>query len=151
MAKFSIDQIVYLIEDDTDEFFVAGTEVKVMRLDNTEALVRSTEDESQTRWVYLNRLSADKGKASRRLGTVPEGALSPLDPGLAWFWDDAAKLADIKGYCSTYDEIVKRLGAPARPQEFSIFREVGDVKVRLTIMARSQEEADKQADAVLVK
>jgi hypothetical protein len=151
MAKFAVDQIVYVIEDSGDEWFIAGSEVKITRLDNTEAYVMSTEDETQTRWIYLNRLSSDKVAASRRLGTVPEGAISPTDPGLAWFWDDAAKLADIKGYCSTYDEIVKRLGAPARPQDFAVYRTIGAVSITLTLKARSQEEADKQADALLVK
>ena len=48
---------------------------------------------------------------SRKLGEMPtEGGHLPMDdPRFAWVWDDVAKLATDRGYCSTYDEISDKL------------------------------------------
>lgn len=79
---------------------------------------------------------------ARKLGTVPEGGISPSDPGLAWFWEDAQKLANRLGYCSTYDDIAEKLGAPGRKRSFYVNAKINGLDVSTNVEAHSQKEAE---------
>jgi len=79
----------------------------------------------------------------RRLGEVPEGMLSPLDPRLDWLWQDAAELADRRSLCSQYDEFAKALGIPGRPKDFTVTTTVNGFEAKIKVKARSQAEADE--------
>lgn len=86
----------------------------------------------------------------RPIGTVPAGAISPDDPGLAWLWQDAARLADKLGHCSTYDTMCDQLGIPGREREFEVRVEDGDVVISAKVMATSRPLAEKKLQALLV-
>ena len=78
----------------------------------------------------------------RKLGTPPEGMIAPDDPRIAWFWQDAEKLANRMGYCDEYDEITDKLNIPGRMREHRVEITVNGLKVVTHVQARSQKEAD---------
>ena len=80
----------------------------------------------------------------RKLGEVPDGDyISPDDPRLAWLWEDAAKLATKRGYCSQYDAIADALDIPGRERNISIKKTVNGIEMSLKIKARSKKEAEQ--------
>lgn len=95
--------------------------------------------------IRLDRDSIRPIDASYRpLGQVPEGALSPTDPGLAWLWEDAARVASKSGHCRQYDDLCDQLGIPGREREFEIDLKLSDeVIVRGKVTARSRKLAEE--------
>lgn len=95
--------------------------------------------------IRLNRDSIRPIDASyRSLGQVPEGAISPTDPGLAWLWIDAARVAAKSGHCRQYDDLCDQLGIPGREREFEIDLKLSDeVVIRGKVTARSRKLAEE--------
>jgi hypothetical protein len=86
----------------------------------------------------------------RAIGEVPEGAISPDDPGLAWFWEDAEKLARKQNYCSQYDTLTAALGAPGRKRNFHVSVEIAEgIDSEFTVKARSKKLATEAVLAAL--
>ncbi len=92
--------------------------------------------------VWSEPAKTPKPKA-RKLGEVPEGGISPDDPGLAWLWEDAAKLASRSGYCNYYDRIADELNIPGRKRDVSVEMKVNGVTITATVQARSRKEAEE--------
>lgn len=78
----------------------------------------------------------------RKIGEVPEGGISPDDPGLAWLWEDAAKVASNSGYCGLYDDIVDKLNIPGRMRDIRISLKIDGVTIDAIVKARSRKEAE---------
>lgn len=90
------------------------------------------------------RISPDRvRKQTRSIGEVPTGALSPEHPGIAWLFDDAARLADRLGLCGDFDRICDALNIPGRVRTFTVdvFSAEG-IKVTAKVEARSQRLAE---------
>lgn len=102
-------------------------------------------------WVdkeEVEHVDPDQPKA-RKLGDVPEGMISPDDPGLAWLWEDAAKLAKQKQYCSQYDVLTGVLGIPGRERTFTVKTTIGGLEVSTKVKAKSKKLAEAQVSAIL--
>lgn len=99
-------------------------------------------------WVPLSLLNpgtpADpNAPRPRQLGETPEGDhVAITDPRIAWIWDDAAKVADKHGYCSTYDTLAEELGAPGREKNYKVWATVNGLKARIEVKARSKKLAE---------
>lgn len=85
----------------------------------------------------------------RKLGTVPEGMISPDDPRLAWLWEDAAVVANRANHCSEYDKLCDQLNIPGREREFTITRKFGEMSATFKAKARSRRAAEILVDAQL--
>jgi hypothetical protein len=85
----------------------------------------------------------------RKLGEAPEAAISPDDPRIAWLWEDAAKLANRMGHCSTYDSMCDKLGIPGRERDFTVSHEVNGITGTFKVKARSQKLAEAQVAEAL--
>lgn len=129
--------------------FEHGDEVEVRRVNTNRTLLRWN---NFSWWVDNGDLNAQDPNAPtpRRLGQVPEGGIDPNDPGLAWLWEDAATLAKLHSYCSTYDFLAAQLGIPGRPRNFTVSRTINGLTVKGTFMATSQKAANEQFDAAVV-
>lgn len=80
----------------------------------------------------------------RRLGTPPEGGISPADPALQWLWDDISEYANDKHWCSEYDRLLRSLGLPPRKQTYNATKNLGGgMVVSARIMASSLTEANQ--------
>jgi len=84
----------------------------------------------------------------RRLGQKPEDSsdipfnyIDVSDPGIQWLFEDMAKFADGKSWCSQYDELAAALGIPGRPQEWDVELEIDDIVITASITAGSLAEA----------
>jgi hypothetical protein len=84
-------------------------------------------------------------KQTRLIGEVPAGALSPEHPGIAWIFDDAARLADRLGLCSDFDRLCDALNIPGRVRTFTVDVFSADgIKVTAKVEARSQRLAEQR-------
>lgn len=84
----------------------------------------------------------------RTLGVAPAGGLDPHDPRIAWIWEDAARLADRKDWCTEFDALCDALGAPGRVRKFSItMHDAGGVRVTARVEARSRRLAEEKLRA----
>lgn len=129
------------IEDDaTHTIRRVGTNKAVVR--------RETDSGSWSAWVelYLLDVADPNAPRPRQLGEVPEGGISPDDPGLAWLWQDAAKVARIQGYCGQYDEVCERLGIPGRERTFTVRRTINGISASFQVQAHSQIQAERKVD-----
>jgi hypothetical protein len=85
-------------------------------------------------------------KALRKLGTKPEGDeyIGIDHPGIQWLWEDLAKYADRKSWCSEYDKLAQFIGIPGRPREFAVTVTLPDgIHLTGTVQARTQDEANQ--------
>lgn len=79
----------------------------------------------------------------RMLGERPADGIDIDDPRIQWIFEDAGRLANRLGYCSTYDRIMEQLGAPGRERTFTIKMAVGDgFEVTAKVTARSKRLAE---------
>lgn len=78
----------------------------------------------------------------RAIGEVPEGGISPDDPGLAWLWEDAERVANSSNYCYQYDHMANKLGIPGRLRDIAVTLKVNGLEVTSTVKARSTKEAE---------
>lgn len=85
-------------------------------------------------------VEAEKPKP-RKIGEVPEGGIAADDPRIAHIWEDAAKLANRFGFCSNYDQIVEKLGAPGRERDIYVSVNHNGLQVTATVKARSEKDA----------
>lgn len=104
--------------------------------------------------AYIDQLSRSvevdpNAPKARSLGDVPEGGISPDDPHLKWLWEDAAKLAQQRGYCQQYDALCNALGIPGRPRNRKVTITIGKVKMTGSFMATSAVEANAMFRAEL--
>ena len=83
----------------------------------------------------------------RKLGTPPEGAISPDDPGIQWLFEDMAKLANSSGYCRQYDDLADRLNIPGRVRDIHVALAVDGLSLTATVKARSRKEAEEMVKA----
>lgn len=92
------------------------------------------------------RVSATRvRKQTRTLGEIPDGALSPDHPGIAWLFEDAARLADRLGLCNDYDRLCDALDIPGRVRTFTVDVFTGDgIKVTARVEARSRRLAQQR-------
>ena len=119
--------------------------------------VTFTIDRGYLRFVDPNYVPPPAPPAPRRLGKMPPAEEFPegvepigIDhPGIQWLWEDMGRYATEQGWCPQYDALAARLGIPGRPREFDVNVEVGAVRFRATVMARSQREANELANAAL--
>lgn len=82
-------------------------------------------------------------RQTRRLGEVPEGGIDPSDPRIAWFFEDAALLANRMGLCNVYDRMMEELNAPGRLREYKVKLDLGNgVVINGTFEARRRSEAE---------
>jgi len=86
----------------------------------------------------------------RRLGEVPEGAISPDDPRIEWLWNDAARLAERMNHCSEYDRMCDLLGIPGRERKIGVALDVDGIKVKADVIARSKGEAERKLRETLL-
>lgn len=92
--------------------------------------------------------STGKPKAkTRKLGEVPEGAISPDDPGIQWLFEDMAKVASNYNYCYQYDELADKLNIPGRIRDISITVKADGLSLTATVKARSRKEAEELVKA----
>ena len=87
-------------------------------------------------------VEAEKPK-TRKIGETPEGMIAADDPRIAHIWEDAGKLATRFGYCTNYDQIVEKLGAPGRERDIYISVEHNGLTVTATVKARSEKDAKR--------
>lgn len=81
----------------------------------------------------------------RMVGEVPEGGIPPEHPGLAWLFEDAARMAERLGLCADYDRICDALGIPGRVRTFNItLVSAAGIKVTAQVEARSQRLAEQR-------
>jgi len=87
----------------------------------------------------------------RKLGEMPtEGDhIAMDDPRIAWIWDDVAKHATNRGYCSTYDEISDALGIPGREREIRVDTTMNGVRLTAYVKARNARDAENVLKAKL--
>lgn len=78
----------------------------------------------------------------RKLGEAPQGSIPIDDPRIAYIWDDAKKAATQAGYCSYYDTLVAKLGAPGPVKSWSVNRTIKGIAVTIKAEARTQNQAD---------
>jgi hypothetical protein len=121
-----------------------GQVATVTRVGTVKVAVRSG---GHSVWVYMDELELS---TTRELGTVPEGGISPDDPGLAWLWEDAAQAAEYAGFCAAYDNLCDLLGVPGRMRKFKVEREIEGITATFSLEAHSRTEAEKLVDAKLV-
>ncbi len=89
-------------------------------------------------------IAPSRVRAVRPLGEAPEGAIDMDDPRVQWIFEDAARIANRFGYCSTYDRLAEALGAPGRLRKFTIeIPAPGGVTVNATVQATSRAAAKK--------
>lgn len=106
--------------------------------------------------ITIPRSAVFKGDQPEPLSKVPEGAISPDDPGLEWLWTRAAQVADAAGHCSEYDKLCDILGIPGREKEHTITINLsGGLKVTGKAKATSRAKAEaiirqKYADAEIL-
>lgn len=95
------------------------------------------------------RVSRDRVRRQpRKIGEVPEGAISPEHPGLTWLFDDAARMADRLGLCHDFDRLCDALGIPGRVRTFTVEILNGDgIHVTAKVEARSQRLAEQRVRA----
>jgi hypothetical protein len=92
------------------------------------------------------RIALDRVRAVPRLvGEVPVGAIPPEHPGIAWLFEDAARMADRLGLCADFDRICDALNIPGRMRTFTVEVFSGDgIKVTAKVDARSQRLAEQR-------
>lgn len=72
------------------------------------------------------------------------------DPRLVEFWERAGEAADRADFCREYDRLVDEIGGVARSREWSVLLDVTvTARVRLTVTARTEEEAGEVAEEEL--
>ena len=122
------------------------------------ALIRGT-DASIYVWRHhietVNGVNPTTGVAPRPLGTKPadtdEMTYIGLDhPGIQWLFQDMGAYADNKGWCSTYDDLARDLGIPAREEEHDVEVSHNGITISATIRATSLEQAEERLRAMLV-
>lgn len=121
-----------------------GQSLIITRVNSQSLRVRRADGEGH---VFSIQKSSVKpmGEDYRRLGEVPEGAISPDHPGIAWLWEDAARLATMQGQCSTYDKICDQLGIPGRERNFEVKHTLpSGIEIKASIRARSKVLAKEQ-------
>lgn len=140
----------------------AGTGLSVTRVFETTLLARGPIGPGgiyRSARVSMNDIESVNGRrdsdAPRRLGEKPADTayMHYIDvdhPGIQWLFEDMGKFADEQGYCDTYDTLCKRLGIPARPEEFDVEFSLNDGQglpevtvYSYGVRATSQEEADE--------
>jgi hypothetical protein len=81
----------------------------------------------------------------RMIGEVPDGGIHPEHPGIAWLFDDAARMAERLGLCHDYDRLCDALGIPGRVRTFTVEVFTGEgMKVTARVDARSQRLAEQR-------
>lgn len=84
-------------------------------------------------------------KQARAIGEVPAGALSPEHPGIAWLFEDAARMADRLNLCAEFDRICDALNVPGRVRTFTVDVFTGEgIKVTAKVDARSRRLAEQR-------
>lgn len=127
-----------------ENFWVTiGTELQVTHVRNDGMLNVRFAAVGMDRAVF--RFDAAHVKQVRQVGVAPDGAIDPDHPGLAWLWEDAARLADRYGYCEIFDKITDELGVPGRERAFRIpmLNEDG-IRITATVSARSRVQAERK-------
>lgn len=91
------------------------------------------------------RFDAANVRQVRQVGVPPAGAILPSSPGLAWLWEDAARLADRFNFCEEFDRLTEALGVPGRERSFRIPMLTEDgMRITATVVARSRELAEQR-------
>lgn len=95
------------------------------------------------------------GIMPRKLGEMPAVGdhISQNDPRIAWFFEDAAKLAEQRGLCSSFDDLAETLNFPGREKTYRIATtaDVNGVTAKISVKARSKAEAQQKAQALLLE
>ncbi len=95
--------------------------------------------------VFKTDIAPFDGPLPRKLGEVPEGDyISPQDPRIAWFFEDAGRLADQRNLCRTYDALADELGFPGRERTFKISTKINGLSAEIKVKARSKKQAEQQ-------
>lgn len=148
MSAFSKGDYVTAIDDGTGPCVGASGRVTYR-----------ADDELEVTAIYSDHLNVRKAsggnvfrvsatgvrKQTRQLGETPDGALSPDHPGIAWLFEDAARLADRLGLCGDYDRLCDALDIPGRVRTFTVDVFTGDgLKVTAKVEARSRRLAQQR-------
>lgn len=159
--NFEVGQILTMqrttvaLGTDINPTFEEGDEVTVRRVGTSRIQVRGINrrynyrEQYSSGWVDMDDVTPADPNAPRprKLGEAPEGMIAPNDPRLKWLWEDAATYAKQKGYCGQYDEIVKHLGIPGRPRNYTASLKIGDITMTGRYLCQSADEArDKLRD-----
>lgn len=89
------------------------------------------------------RIPRDAVRRVRQVGVAPEGMRPLDDPSIAWFWEDAARLAERFGFCDEFDRLADALGAPGRERTFRVpMIDEDGIRVTATVTARSRRLAE---------
>lgn len=127
------------------EFEVTGTG-RMNRVNNPFVTGRDTSNDSDyVREIPLNIVVDPDPNAPkpRKLGEAPEGSIAIDDPRIEYIWDDAKKAATQAGYCSYYDTLVKKLGAPGPVKSWIVSTTIKGIPVTIKADARTQKQADE--------
>lgn len=169
MTEFEKNDIVMTAEG--EDFAVPGyylnylysdKKYRVVRVFKNTVQVRLVEGQEAAPYPYSDASSGVPKSAIRKIDEPiktflekfiepGEEVIDPADPRVDYIWRAAAQAADDAGYCSVYDDITKRVGLPGRPKNFTVNIKVGSLDTRVTIKARSKEEAKRIAAAELSK
>lgn len=137
---------------------VAGQNLRITRVYSSTAIARGLfrgEERSISIWhhsvVTVNGVDPETGVAPvppRPLGQKPEDSsdvpftyIDVSDPGIQWLFEDMAKFADGKSWCSQCDELAAALGIPGRPQEWDVELDIDNIVITASITAGSLAEA----------
>jgi hypothetical protein len=81
----------------------------------------------------------------RPLGEVPEGSIAADDPRLDWLWEDAERVANMSGFCTEYDKLLKELNLPGRLRTHTVKMLTGDgIEIVAKVKARSLRQAEER-------
>jgi hypothetical protein len=134
---------------DMKAWSVRGYEQQTLKA-GQDLLVRSVSKSGQwlnvqaAKWQRVVRVEVGTvTMQGRRLGEMPPDGIAPDDPRVAWIFEDAARLADRRGYCNVFDAITDELNLPGRVRKFTLTYEVvPGVKLQAKIEARSRALAE---------
>lgn len=122
------------------QWIEVGTELRVTAVLSGFLNVRYVDRGMPTN-VFRVRLS--DVRQVRQVGVAPAGSILPENPGLAWLWEDASRLATRFGFCDEFDRLADALGAPGRERTFRVtMLDEDGLRIAATVTARSRALAE---------
>jgi hypothetical protein len=97
--------------------FEVGDPYRVHRVGTFSAIL---ENRGRKAWIPLSRLIAAVAPAPDLPAEPAPERISINDPRIAYIWDAAHEVANNRGYCEEFDEIMKDIGAPARARDWQV-------------------------------
>lgn len=127
------------------DYMKKDEEVEVLRVfKNGSIKARSTVGGGVGNRIVLLQ-SGDFSEPLRPLGQVPEGGIPADDPRLDWLWEDAERVADMSGFCTEYEKLLRMLNLPGRLRTHTVKMASADgIEIVARVKARSQRQAEQR-------